>query len=97
VGFQNLVWDSNAFVVGDKAGYAGVALYSKEKPLNVKMGIGNKEQDSEGRIITAEYDKFFLVTTYVPNAGWYQKSLLYGQAKKTDACGGRFPVFPPFF
>ncbi|XP_068086323.1 DNA repair nuclease APEX1 isoform X2 [Anabrus simplex] len=54
---------------GEKEGYAGVALYSKEKPLNVKYGIGNKEFDSEGRLITAEYESFYLVNAYVPNAG----------------------------
>lgn len=59
------------FVAGDKSGYAGVALYSKVKPIDVKFGLGDKEQDSEGRIITAEYEKFYLVTTYVPNAGRY--------------------------
>lgn len=47
---------------GDKAGYAGVALYSKEKPLDVKYGIGKKEYDTEGRLITAEYDKFYFVS-----------------------------------
>lgn len=57
---------------GEKQGYAGVALYSKQKPLSVKFGLGIKEHDSEGRIITAEYEKFYLVTTYVPNAGAFQ-------------------------
>lgn len=57
------------FVSGEKSGYAGVALYSKMKPIDIKFGLGDKEQDSEGRIITAEYEKFYLVTAYVPNAG----------------------------
>ncbi|KAK6621967.1 hypothetical protein RUM44_001774 [Polyplax serrata] len=57
------------FVSSKKEGYAGVALYSKVQPLSVKKGIGNQELDSEGRVITAEYEKFFLVTAYVPNAG----------------------------
>ncbi|KAL1138788.1 hypothetical protein AAG570_008850 [Ranatra chinensis] len=60
---------------GEREGYSGVALYSKEKPLNVKYGIGIKEHDSEGRVITAEYDKFYLVTAYVPNAGQGLKTL----------------------
>ncbi|XP_073987152.1 recombination repair protein 1 isoform X2 [Rhodnius prolixus] len=58
-----------------KDGYAGVALYTKEKPLKVTYGLGIKEHDSEGRAITAEYDKFFLVATYVPNAGQGLKTL----------------------
>lgn len=50
-------------------GHAGIALYSKIMPYNVEYGIGDAEQDSDGRILTAEYEKFFLVCTYVPNAG----------------------------
>ncbi|EEB10253.1 Recombination repair protein, putative [Pediculus humanus corporis] len=57
------------FAAGVKEGYAGVALYSKLKPLSVKIGIGHKEHDTEGRVITAEYEDFYLVTAYVPNAG----------------------------
>lgn len=53
----------------EKDGYAGVGLLSKVKPLQVKYGIGNDEHDSEGRCITAEYNSFFLITVYVPNAG----------------------------
>ncbi|VDM00799.1 unnamed protein product, partial [Schistocephalus solidus] len=53
----------------DKPGYAGTGLYSKAAPITVKHGIGIKEHDNEGRTITAEYDKFFLITTYVPNSG----------------------------
>ncbi|XP_065226891.1 exodeoxyribonuclease [Planococcus citri] len=60
---------------GIKEGYAGVALYSKEKPLNVKYGLGKQEYDSEGRLITAEYEKFYVVAIYVPNAGQGLKNL----------------------
>lgn len=52
-----------------KEGYAGVALFSKLDPLSVKYGIDNEEFDEEGRCITAEYEKFYLVNVYVPNAG----------------------------
>jgi len=52
-----------------KAGYSGVGLLTKKTPLNVKMGIGNKEHDTEGRCITAEYDKFYLIVSYIPNSG----------------------------
>lgn len=51
-----------------------MALYSKLKPLSVAYGLGVKEHDSEGRVITAEYEKFYLVTVYVPNAGSYADS-----------------------
>ncbi|XP_049792954.1 DNA-(apurinic or apyrimidinic site) endonuclease isoform X3 [Schistocerca nitens] len=57
------------WVSGEKEGYAGVALLTKVKPLDVKYGIGKDEHDSEGRLITAEYEKFFVVGAYVPNAG----------------------------
>ena len=50
-------------------GYAGVAIYSKIMPINVEYGIGNKEFDDSGRVITAEYEKFFLINVYVPNSG----------------------------
>merc|ERR1719400_518909 len=56
----------------EKEGYAGVALISKVEPLKVDNGFGideAKEHDAEGRVITAEFNKFFVVTTYVPNAG----------------------------
>ncbi|KAK7597757.1 hypothetical protein V9T40_009982 [Parthenolecanium corni] len=61
--------------LGSKEGYAGVGLYSKTKPLNVKNGFDQPEYDSEGRVITAEYDDFYLINTYVPNAGNGLKNL----------------------
>lgn len=51
-----------------KKGYSGTALFTKEKPLSVMDGIGMNVHDSEGRVITAEYDKFYMVTVYTPNA-----------------------------
>lgn len=53
---------------GEKKGYAGVALWSKVKPISVVNGMGIAEHDNEGRTITAEYDNFYLVTVYVPNS-----------------------------
>nr|XP_002123983.3 DNA-(apurinic or apyrimidinic site) lyase-like [Ciona intestinalis] len=58
-------------------GFSGVGLFSKVKPLEVKFGIGVEEHDQEGRTITAEYDKFYLVSTYVPNAQRGLKRLEY--------------------
>jgi exonuclease III len=48
-------------LLGKKAGYCGMALYSKIKPLQVTYGLQNKNFDDEGRLITAEYEKFYLV------------------------------------
>ncbi|XP_046849696.1 exodeoxyribonuclease-like isoform X2 [Xenia sp. Carnegie-2017] len=62
---------------GDIKGYSGVGLLSKTKPKNVTYGIGVPEHDKEGRVITAEYEKFFLVTSYVPNSGQALKRLDY--------------------
>lgn len=52
----------------DKKGYSGTALFTKEKPLNVTYGIGVDEHDHEGRVITAEYQDFYMLTCYTPNA-----------------------------
>lgn len=51
-----------------KKGYSGTALFTRVKPLNVTNGIGIEEHDQEGRVITAEYDIFYLVTCYTPNS-----------------------------
>lgn len=51
-----------------KKGYSGTAIFTKIKPLNVYYGIGKDEHDKEGRVITLEYDKFFLVNSYTPNS-----------------------------
>ncbi|KAH8283502.1 hypothetical protein KR018_004187 [Drosophila ironensis] len=50
-------------------GYAGVAIYSKIMPIHVEYGIKNEEFDDVGRMITAEYEKFYLINVYVPNSG----------------------------
>ena len=54
--------------VAEKKGYSGVLTYSKVEPLNVTYGLGIDEHDHEGRMITLEYDTFYLVNVYVPNA-----------------------------
>ena len=51
-----------------KKGYSGTAVFSKEKPLNVTYGIGIAEHDQEGRVITLEFEKFYLVNCYTPNS-----------------------------
>lgn len=51
-----------------KKGYSGTAIFSKEEPLSVSYGIGMEEHDKEGRVITLEFDKFYMVTCYTPNS-----------------------------
>ena len=52
----------------EKKGYSGTAIYAKQTPLAVSYGIGIDEHDHEGRVITLEYESFFLVTVYTPNS-----------------------------
>ena len=52
----------------EKKGYSGTAIFTKVKPINATYGIGIEEHDKEGRIITLEFEKFYLVTNYTPNA-----------------------------
>lgn len=52
----------------EKKGYSGVALFTKTEPQSVTLGLGIDEHDHEGRVITADYGEFYLVTVYTPNA-----------------------------
>ncbi|MDE8133083.1 exodeoxyribonuclease III [Erysipelothrix rhusiopathiae] len=52
----------------EKKGYSGTAVYTRIKPLNVTYGIQEDEHNTEGRVITCEYDDFFLVCVYTPNS-----------------------------
>ena len=52
----------------EKKGYSGTAIYARHEPMSVSYGIGIEEHDKEGRVITLEYEQFFLVTVYVPNS-----------------------------
>ena len=51
-----------------KKGYSGTAIFTKTKPINIIYGIGKEEHDKEGRVITLEYEKFFMVNVYTPNS-----------------------------
>ena len=51
-----------------KKGYSGTAIFTKIEPISVTYGIGIKEHDEEGRVITLEFDRFYLVNMYVPNS-----------------------------
>ena len=63
----------------ERKGYSGTAILSKTNPLNVTYGIGIPEHDTEGRVICAEYQDFFLITVYVPNSGSELLRLAYRQ------------------
>lgn len=52
----------------EKKGYSGTAIFTKKKPINVTYGIGIEEHDKEGRIITLEFENFYLVNNYTPNS-----------------------------
>lgn len=67
------------FINSSKArkGYSGTAILTKEEPISVTYDMGVEEHDQEGRVITAEFEKFFLVTVYTPNSGEGLKRLDY--------------------
>lgn len=52
----------------EKKGYSGTAMFTKKEPLNVTYGIGVEEHDHEGRVITAEFEEYYVVTVYTPNS-----------------------------
>ncbi|XP_072942262.1 uncharacterized protein Rrp1 [Epargyreus clarus] len=57
------------WLCSDKDGYAGVGIYTTKLAMNVQYGLQDEDLDTEGRIITAEYEHFYLICTYVPNSG----------------------------
>lgn len=64
-------WGLGSVVVANEAekkGYSGTAIICRSEPDSVAFGIGKKEHDNEGRVITLEYDSYYLVTVYTPNA-----------------------------
>ena len=68
----------------EKKGYSGTALFSKTEPLSVTYNLGIDEHDHEGRVITAEYPDFYLVTVYVPNSQNELKRLDYRMQWEDD-------------
>lgn len=52
----------------EKKGYSGTAIFTKQEPLSVSYGIGIPEHDKEGRVITLEFDNFYMITVYTPNS-----------------------------
>ena len=63
----------------EKKGYSGTAVFTKIKPISVKYGIGIEEHDKEGRVITLEFDNFYLVNIYTPNSKRELERLDYRQ------------------
>ena len=52
----------------ERKGYSGTAVFAKKEPVSVSYGIGIEEHDHEGRVITLEYEDFYMVTVYTPNS-----------------------------
>ena len=90
----------------NRKGYSGTAVFTRQEPLNVVNGIGIEKHDKEGRVITLEFEKFYLVTVYTPNSQselrrlsyrmeWERDFLAYLlklQEKKPVVCCGDFNV-----
>lgn len=68
----------------EKKGYSGTAIFTKHTPLSVSYGIGIEEHDREGRVITLEYEDFYLVTVYTPNSQNELKRLDYRMQWEDD-------------
>ena len=61
----------------EKKGYSGTAMFTKEEPMSVTLGLGMEEHDKEGRVITAEFPEYYVVTCYTPNSQEGLKRLDY--------------------
>lgn len=68
----------------EKAGYSGTAIFTKEEPVSVENGIGIEEHDAEGRVITAQYKDYYVVTCYTPNSQEGLKRLDYRMKWEDD-------------
>lgn len=68
----------------EKKGYSGTAIFTKEEPLSVSYGIGMEKHDREGRVITLEYESYYMVTVYTPNAQEELKRLDYRMEWEDD-------------
>jgi exodeoxyribonuclease-3 len=67
-----------------RPGYSGTAIFSRSEPLSIDVGLDIEQHDQEGRVITAEFDEFFLVTVYTPNSGSELKRLEYREQWDRD-------------
>ena len=71
----------------EKKGYSGTAIFTKQKPISVQYGIGIEQHDHEGRVITLEFEDFYIVTVYTPNSQDGLKRLDYRMQWETDFLG----------
>jgi exodeoxyribonuclease-3 len=70
--------------VAQRKGYSGTAVFTRKKPVSVHLGLGIAEHDQEGRLITVEYETFFVVSVYVPNSKNDLSRLAYRQTWDRD-------------
>lgn len=75
----NMYWN-----YAEKKGYSGTAIFSKEEPISVTYGIGIEEHDKEGRVITLEFDEYYVITVYTPNSQSELKRLEYRMKWEDD-------------
>lgn len=68
----------------EKKGYSGTAIFTKKEPLSVTYGINIEEHDQEGRVITLEFEDFYMVTVYTPNSQSELKRLAYRMKWEDD-------------
>ncbi len=68
----------------EKKGYSGTAVFTKEEPLSVSYGLGIEKHDHEGRVITLEFERFYLITVYTPNSQEELKRLGYRMEWEDD-------------
>lgn len=90
--FENLIADyDNSYwsCSVSRLGYSGTAVISQVKPISVQYGLGIPEHDQEGRVITLEFDGFYLVNAYVPNSGRGLRRLNY-RINNWDPCFGNY-------
>jgi len=74
----------------EKKGYSGTAIFTKKEPLSVKYGLGIEEHDKEGRVITLEYEKFYIVNIYTPNSKRELERLDYRQEWEDEIRNWKF-------
>ncbi|HTI70285.1 MAG TPA: exodeoxyribonuclease III [Candidatus Limnocylindria bacterium] len=82
-----VVWPdhySTYWNAAQKKGYSGTVIFTKTKPVKTTLGIGHEEHDNEGRVVTAEFEEFFVVNVYVPNSQRELTRLPYRQRWDAD-------------
>jgi exodeoxyribonuclease III len=77
--YEHHYWNS-----AEKKGYSGTAIFSKVKPISVRYDMGIEKHDKEGRMITLEFDEYYLITVYTPNSGQELLRLSYRQGWDRD-------------